>query len=137
MASIKAFGSNNPARIIEYTEVIFNYEFESVLLKCRTENINIKPMRLFKNPKYLKPKRNLNLTTKIVRPYQEIRFDPIEHIWLDNHNKQIKETNDKFVLMNNGDLLIKNLTYQERGQFACVTRKGNKIDSVSTFIFPV
>jgi hypothetical protein len=137
MATFKTFGSNNPARIIEYTEVVFNYEFESVLLKCRTENLNTKPIRLYKNPKYLKPKRNLNSISKSIKPYQEILFDPIEHIWLDNHNKQIKETNEKFILMNNGDLFIKNLTYEQRGQFACVTRKGNKIDSVSTFIFPV
>jgi hypothetical protein len=81
-------------------------------------------------PKAYKPKRSFQ--TKIV-----INTNLIEHIWLDNENRQIKENNDKFELMKNGDLIIKKLTLEQRGQFACVTRKGNKIDSVSTFIFPV
>jgi hypothetical protein len=43
-----------------------------------------------------------------------------------------------YELLESGDLVIRNLTFQEHyGQFACISRKGNRIDSVSTFIYPV
>ncbi len=86
---------------------------------------------LFKNPKYAK--RGLKTLDPTSLVYRNVG-----HIWLDNRNKQIKATNHAYVLLNNGDLLIRNLTYaQHFGQFACITRQGNKIDSVSTFIYPV
>jgi hypothetical protein len=112
----------DPARIIEYTSVIFNYEHESVYLNCRT--IPIKER--IHNRKF---KKSMPLNG---------RMNQIQHIWLDNHNKQIKDTDNGYQLFANGDLLIRNLTFSNHfGQFACVTRNGNKIDSISAFIFPV
>lgn len=110
--------------------VIFNYEHENVLLKCRTQSWRIKHFGLKQNPKYA----NKNLQKRDLDSF----LSTIGHIWLDNHNKQIKETNSFFKLLDNGDLIIRNLTYENHfGQFACITRRGNKIDSVSTFVFPV
>ena len=118
----------DPARIVEYTSILFNYEHENVLLKCRTQTWWFKS-GLFKNPKYLENKKSKR---------EQSSVNEVGHTWLDNRNKQIKETNDIYELLNNGDLIIRNLTYQQHfGQFACITRKGNRIDSISVFIYPV
>jgi hypothetical protein len=85
---------------------------------------------LFRNPKFANKKTKRGLLASDA--------PDVGHIWLDNRNKQIKATNNFYELLSNGDLLIRDLTFHEHyGQFACITRKGNRIDSVSTFIYPV
>lgn len=120
----------DPARIVEFTSVIFGLEHQDIVIKCRTESFaNLARPNLIKNPKY-KSRRSLSKSLEV------------GHIWLDNRNRQIKARHDDdtnlYQLLDNGDLFIRNLTYGEHfGQFACITRKGNQIDSVSTFIIPV
>ncbi len=65
----------------------------------------------------------------------------VKHVWLDNKSRQIRRdadaTVERYELVENGDLIIRNLSYAQRGEFSCITRVGRRIDSVSTYIYPV
>lgn len=104
-------------------------EFEDVRLKCRTEKVDrsLSPSLVKKRPRSDRYQRMI-----------EANGGSVRHVWLDNQNRQIRDTSGGgYELVDNGDLIIRNLTFQQFGQFACITRRGNRIDSVSTFIFPV
>ena len=124
---------------------MFSFENENVRLMCRTQNLrwNKKSeMRRVTQSFFLKSTSSPSAASVINNGRKTMGYQPpivsTRHIWLDNTNKQIKENNEMYELMSNGDLLIKNLKHQLHfGQFACVTRQGNRIDSVSTFIYPM
>lgn len=129
----------DPARIVEYTAVVFNLEFQDVRLKCRTEKSSVTTSH-----------NQLSLRGRIRMQRGKEKFnsllrsgggggggESVKHVWLDNKNRQIRESSPSYKLIDNGDLIVRNLTFQQFGQFACISRRGNRIDSVSTFIFPV
>lgn len=134
------YENQDPARIVEYTAVIFNLEYQDVRLKCRTDSWKFRQQSPLRR---LRVKGAQNMTNNIRRRdlnqtiAAQTSFESVKHVWLDNQNRQIRETSGGYKLFDNGDLIIKNLTYFQFGQFACITRKGNRIDSVSTFIYPV
>lgn len=117
---------------------MFNLEFQDVILKCRTEKSSVTTLH---NQVSL---RGANGRIRMQRGKEKLNSllrsgggEAVKHVWLDNKNRQIRETSPGYKLIDNGDLIVRNLTFQQFGQFACITRRGNRIDSVSTFIFPV
>lgn len=57
--------------------------------------------------------------------------------WVDKHGQEIPTENDKYKILENGDLLIKRLTWSQMGNYECRASNRKGEDSQKIFIYPL
>ncbi|XP_061180459.1 zwei Ig domain protein zig-4-like [Saccostrea echinata] len=57
--------------------------------------------------------------------------------WLDKNGQEIPMENDKYKILENGDLLIKRLTWSQRGNYECRASNRKGEDSQKIYIYPL
>lgn len=50
---------------------------------------------------------------------------------------EILESDDKFQILDNGDLLIRQVSWNDMGLYTCVARNGLAKDTITTFLYPM
>eukprot|EP00088_Acartia_fossae_P031020 TRINITY_DN31988_c0_g1_i4.p1 TRINITY_DN31988_c0_g1~~TRINITY_DN31988_c0_g1_i4.p1 ORF type:complete len:244 (+),score=57.54 TRINITY_DN31988_c0_g1_i4:346-1077(+) len=57
--------------------------------------------------------------------------------WTDIYGKSATENSDKFHVDENGDLIIKDISFKEMGQYTCTVTGTGGISSIHSFVYPL
>ena len=55
--------------------------------------------------------------------------------WYDSNDQLILNDNHKYLVMANGDLLIRNVTFDDMGKYRCEARNSHGVDSIDKVFF--
>lgn len=56
--------------------------------------------------------------------------------WVTPKGKEIKHATDKYEVLSNGDLLVRNISWKDMGSYTCSAANENGVDEISTFLYP-
>lgn len=56
--------------------------------------------------------------------------------WLGPDENKLDFTNSKFSLLNNGDLFIRKISWDDMGDYTCIARNSFSEDKTTTFLYP-
>ncbi|XP_076671417.1 ecdysone-inducible gene L2 isoform X1 [Andrena cerasifolii] len=84
------------------------------------------------------PTRVANIGTTVVIPCRASGKPTPEISWVDNFNVPISlSTNLRHKVLDNGDLLIDALLWEDMGGYICRAKSGKRQQTVSTFLYPL
>jgi len=63
--------------------------------------------------------------------------DNVQIDWYSPDGNKIDFINSKYTLLNNGDLFIKKLMWEDMGEYICIARNNLSQDKITSFIYPV
>ncbi|XP_051165774.1 neural/ectodermal development factor IMP-L2 [Leptopilina boulardi] len=79
-----------------------------------------------------------NLESTVIIPCRASGNPRPQTYWLDNYEKRINSNIDsRYSVLENGDLLIESITWEDMGRFLCVAKSGDFEVSVDTFLYPL
>lgn len=62
--------------------------------------------------------------------------DNVQVHWLGPDESKIDLINSKFSLLNNGDLFIKKVSWDDMGEYTCIARNSISEDKITAFLYP-
>lgn len=62
--------------------------------------------------------------------------DNVQVQWYGSDNSEIDLINSKFSLLNNGDLFIKKISWEDMGEYTCIARNSISEDKITAFLYP-
>lgn len=79
-----------------------------------------------------------NLESNVLIPCRTSGYPRPETYWIDNFEKRINpKVNSRYSILENGDLFIENITWQDMGSFLCVAKSEDSEVSADTFLYPL
>lgn len=61
----------------------------------------------------------------------------MDTFWLGPNDEPLLENPDRFVLLPNGDLIVRDLTFSDMGMFKCLARNEFGEDMKEAFVYPL
>ncbi|KAK3094638.1 hypothetical protein FSP39_004303 [Pinctada imbricata] len=122
-------------RIAQTTELVVGEDYDGTgnCLAKRSLRGRREPARI-----YLWTSNRLEVQGMAVQLYCRVEGFPAPTLsWFDNNGEEILPSNDNYQLLDNGDLLIKHISWSNMGRYRCETTNGLGTDSVTTFLYPV
>lgn len=72
----------------------------------------------------------------VVLPCQTVGNPKPKLIWLDIYKRQISD-NDKLTILRDGALRIRSLSWEDMGEYTCISSNSMGEDQVVTFLYPM
>ncbi|XP_078046329.1 ecdysone-inducible gene L2 isoform X1 [Augochlora pura] len=84
------------------------------------------------------PTRVANIGATVILPCRATGKPEPEISWVDNFNEPLSSsTNLRHRVLDNGDLLIEELMWEDMGGYTCQVKSGHRQQIVSTFLYPL
>ncbi|KAJ8976596.1 hypothetical protein NQ317_005786 [Molorchus minor] len=77
-----------------------------------------------------------NIGTDVILPCRFVGNPKPNLYWLDNNNKII-ENDERFTILPDGELRIRNILWTDMGGYTCVVENSVGEDSIETFLYPM
>ncbi|XP_043484053.1 neural/ectodermal development factor IMP-L2 isoform X2 [Leptopilina heterotoma] len=78
-----------------------------------------------------------NIGSTIIIPCRTSGNPRPEIYWLDNFEKRINFDNSRYSILENGDLLVEDIKWEDMGRYVCVAKSGDVEVSADTFLYPL
>lgn len=86
---------------------------------------------------YLWTSHRLEVSGESVQLMCRAQGSPIPTVtWFTPRGKKIEHPTNKYELLSNGDLLIRNISWNDKGSYTCSAANDNGIDEITTFLYP-
>lgn len=84
------------------------------------------------------PTRVANIGATVVLPCRASGIPTPEISWMDNFNVPLSlSSNERHRMLENGDLVIEDLLWEDMGGFTCQAKSGHRQQIVNTFLYPL